>query len=137
MKEPVDHILRPCLPWRTESAITECGYDATKVKTLTRDQFFQRLKDFGQQRTAMFTCMTCSQTANRRSTWEEDPRHAIEREIIWETAWRSDRGHRLKDELQAIAALIEIHAGEFKSLLTVIEQQRIWREKKVKVDKPS
>ncbi len=32
MKEPVDHILRPKLPWRTgEGAITECGYDAAKV----------------------------------------------------------------------------------------------------------
>ncbi len=38
VKEPVDHILRPRLPWRdgSEGAITECGYDATKVKTLTR-----------------------------------------------------------------------------------------------------
>jgi hypothetical protein len=31
MKEPVDHILRPALPWRgDEGAITECGYDANK-----------------------------------------------------------------------------------------------------------
>mgnify|MGYP001599520162 CR=1 FL=1 len=37
MKEPVDHVLRPRLPWRSPSdpAITECGYDASKVKTIT------------------------------------------------------------------------------------------------------
>ena len=48
MKEPVDHILRPLLPWRSsEGAITECGYDASKVKALTRPQYFERLKDLG------------------------------------------------------------------------------------------
>lgn len=133
MKEPVDHILRPRLPWRNEPSITECGCDASKVKTLTRAEFFQRLKDFGQQRTAMFTCMICTQTAQRHSTWEEDPRHAVEREINWECAWKPyDRGQRLKDELLAIAALIEAHPQEFKSLVTDIEQRRIWRERKKK-----
>lgn len=46
MKEPVDHILRPSLPWRAsnEGAITECGFDASKVKPLTRAEFFQRLR---------------------------------------------------------------------------------------------
>ena len=53
MKEPVDHILRPRLPWRSESdpALTECGYNASSVKTLTREEFSARLKDWGQQRT--------------------------------------------------------------------------------------
>jgi hypothetical protein len=62
MKEPVDHILRPNLPWRSpdEGAITECGYDASKVKTLTRAEFFKGQKDLGERRTAMLTCMTCS-----------------------------------------------------------------------------
>lgn len=36
MKEPVDHILRPQLPWRTDAGITECGYDATKVAGIPR-----------------------------------------------------------------------------------------------------
>ena len=32
MKEPVDHILRPSLPWRSQDvpAITECGGDVCK-----------------------------------------------------------------------------------------------------------
>lgn len=33
MKEPVDHILRPSLPWREASAMTECGLNAASVKT--------------------------------------------------------------------------------------------------------
>ena len=86
MKEPVDHILRPRLPWRPadEAPITECGYDATKVTTLSRGEFFQRERDLGKQRTAMLTCMTCSDTARRWGTWEDDPRLAMQREIEWE-----------------------------------------------------
>ena len=118
MKDPVDHILRPRLPWRgDEGAITECGYDASKVRTLTRDEYFQRRKGLGQQRCAMLTCMTCADTAGRWGTWADDPRRALEREIVWEHGGgyraRTDRGDRLKDELGAIAALIESHPDEF------------------------
>ncbi len=134
MKEPVDHILRPSLPWRSDSAITECGYDASKVKALTRPEFFQRMKDLGRQRTAMLTCMTCSDTAGRWKTWEEDPRQAMEREITWERGAgyreRTDRGERLKDELIAIAFLIEAHRDEFETIVTTNTQRREWLEKK-------
>ena len=137
MKEPVDHILRPSLPWRSpdEGAITECGYDASKVKTLTRDEFFQREKELGKQRTAMLTCMTCADTARRWGTWSDDPRLALDREITWERGahyWRerNDRGERLKDELLAIAALIEAHRSEFDDFITARVQRRGWLEKK-------
>ena len=134
MKEPVDHIIRPQLPWRTseEGAITECGHDASKVKAITRDEFLQRFKDFGRQRTALFTCMTCAETANRYGTWQDDPRIAIQRETVWERGeayWRvarNDRGDRLKRELLAIASLIEAHREEFDAF-----QQRLnWLDKK-------
>jgi hypothetical protein len=136
MKEPVDHVLRPTLPWRspTEGAITECGYDASKVNTLTRAEYFQRLKDYGQQRTAMCTCMTCGDTAKRWGEWADDPRFAIEREIQWERPgyrFREDRGQRLKDELLAIASLIEAHPEEFTSAIAAIAARREWNAKKV------
>lgn len=132
MKQPVDHVLRPQLPWRRGDAeITECGYEASKVSTLTRDQFKQRLKDMGQQRTAMLTCMTCSNTASRWCDWTGDPRKAMQREIEWEGTYRNnDRGVRLRDELQAIAALIDAHPDEFASNVESIAQRRAWVEKK-------
>jgi hypothetical protein len=139
MKEPVDHILRPRLPWRpVEGGITECGYDASKVKAVTREEFFQRLKDFGQQRTAMLMCMTCSDTARRWKTWEEDPRQALDREIAWERGGyyysaRTDRGERLKDELLAVAALVEAHRVEFDAFITNRQQRREWLEKKSEI----
>lgn len=120
MKEPVDHILRPRLPWRApdEPAITECGYDASKVKTLTRDEFLAREKDMGRQRTALLTCMTCSDAARRWPTWETDPRKALEREIAWESGWRArDNGNRLLYELEAIAELVRSHYHEFRATL--------------------
>lgn len=142
MKEPVDHILRPRLPWRRpdEGAITECGYDASKVKTLTRAEFFQREKDLGKQRTAMLTCMTCRDTVRRWGTWDDDPRLAIGREVEWERGaayWhsRDDRGQRLKDELIAIAALIEAHRDEFEATITANEQRRDWLEKKAALER--
>jgi hypothetical protein len=136
MKEPVDHILRPRLPWRSDGAITECGYDASKVTTLTRDEFAQRLKDYGQQRTAMLTCMTCSDTARRWAAWEVDPRQAVSREVAWESSWGRDirdREQYLKDELFAIADLIEAHREEFDASVTVRKQRRDWLEKKAEV----
>jgi len=139
MKEPVDHIERPQLTWRdrSEGSVTECGYDASKVKTLTRDEFFQRQKDLGKQRTAMLTCMTCSQTAQRWGTWEDDPRTALQREIEWENRgrWaREDRGQRLKDELLAIAALIDAHRDEFDASIDAIEQRREWLKRKAAME---
>lgn len=138
MKEPVDHILRPSLPWRSpvELGVTECGYDAAKVKTLTRDEFFQRFKDLGEQRTALLTCMTCSQTARRWQTWEQEPREAMQREIEWEgVRWpREKRGKRLRDELVAIAALIAAHPEEYATLVSETQQRREWVEKKKTVE---
>lgn len=135
MKEPVDHILRPPLPWRSEGDMTECGLNAAKVNTLTREAFAARLKEYGQQRTAMITCMTCSDTARRFGTWEDDPRRALHREIEWETRgghyWsRDERGVRLRDELNSIAALIEAHREEFNAHISHTERRREWNEKK-------
>lgn len=132
MKDPVDHIIRPQLPWRSDAGITECGLNAAKAPTLSRDEYFQRLKDMGKQRAALLTCMTCSGTAGRWGTWSDDPRKALEREIQWETSWRrSERGVRLRDELIAISVLIDSHRKEFEGLVSKIEQQRQWRERKI------
>lgn len=136
MKEPVDHILRPTLPWRSpdDGAITECGYDASKVSTLTREQYFARLKDYGQQRTALCTCMTCANTAQRWGTWDDDPRLAIEREIQWEQPqyrrFKDQRGQRLRDELVAIEAIIRQHPELFAAIVAEQERRREWNAKK-------
>lgn len=136
MKEPVDHIIRPQLPWRKngEGAVTECGYDATKVKSITRGDFFKRIKNIGKQRTAMVTCMTCADTASRWGTWEDDPRPALDREIVWEMTrnYRNDRGQRLKNELLAIADLIEKHKEEFDAFIDQHIKQQEWNEMKAR-----
>jgi hypothetical protein len=132
MKEPVDHIIRPRLPWRASDhpQLTECGLDVAGTRTVTRDEFLQRRKDLGQQRTALLTCMTCSNTVSRWQAWEQDPRSAIGREVAWELGWAKDRGHLLKDELMALAALVAAHPDEFGTLLADTEARRQWLEKK-------
>lgn len=140
MKDPVDHILRPRLPWRSdEGAMTECGYDASKVSAISRDDYEHRLKDYGQQRTAMVTCMTCSNTAGRWGDWQRDPRQALGREIEWERGGghraRTDRGQRLKDELEAIAALIDAHRDEFEGIVREAQGRRAWNEQKAAMNR--
>lgn len=137
MEEPVDHILRGSLPWRDHSApvLTECGKGTKNVTTITRHEFFAREKGLGKQRTAMLTCMTCTNTVRRWGVWGDDPRLALGREIEWETARsnprsRLHRGERLKDELLAIAEIIETHRDEFEALLSSKEQRREWLAKK-------
>lgn len=140
MKDPVDHILRPSLPWRDGPGMTECGLDASKTPTVTRAQYFERRKDLGQQRCAMMTCMTCSGTAERHPTWEEDPRGALHREIEWEGGnWRYNRdrnGVRLRDELFAIASIVAEHRAAFDALVTESERRREWLEKKAAMTAP-
>lgn len=138
MKEPVDHIERPRLPWRDAGTATECGYDASKVKTITREEFLRREKDLGTQRNAMITCMTCLHTARRWGTWDDDPRMALQRELEWEGSgrWsRRGRGERLKDELLAIAALVDAHRDEFDGLVTATEQRREWIARKEQMER--
>ena len=134
MKEPVDHVLRPQLPWRTsDAAITECGFDASKVKTITREQLHQRFRDMGRQRTVILTCMTCSETATRWAEWACDPRQAVEREIQWEQRgrWSSeDHGKRLHFELLAIAELIEAHREEFDQSVRRLHGVDSWQATK-------
>lgn len=144
MKEPVDHIVRLRLPWRNadEGEITECGYDASKVKTITRTEFLERIKDLGRQRTAILTCMTCSETVHRwREVWDDDPRTLLGREIEWERggSYRraGDRGQRLKDELFAIAELIEAHREEFDAAIAATVGRREWLAKKAAMKKPT
>jgi len=133
VKEPVDHILRPHLPWRTDGGITECGYNAEKVPTISRTEYLDRVKSLGRQRTVMLTCMTCSDTASRWSTWDDDPRQMMQRELEWEGGrWSrcNDHGCRLRDELLAIAALIDVHREEFDAHVAATEQRREWLAKK-------
>jgi hypothetical protein len=130
MKEPVDHIPRPLLPWRapSEADITECGARCCEVRTITREAFRTRVKAQGIQRAAMITCMTCLHAIERSPSWAEEPRLVLQRAIEWENPWwsvrsivgsyvREQRGHLLKDELVALAALAEAHPEEFKAAL--------------------
>ena len=113
--EPLDHIVRPSVPWRTsEEFLTECGKEVREVRSITRDNFAVRLIEYGKTRTAMITCVTCYETASRWKAWEEDPVSALNREINWE---RKKREVRLRGELFAIAKLIEKHKEEFETLV--------------------
>lgn len=129
----VSHIERPALPWRTpEQQLTECGLPTNSYPTITRDETRDRLKEWGEQRTRMNTCVTCFDTANRWATWEYDPLDAIERAVNSDRRDNSRGGYwrrngltptdiapnsPLRADLRAIAILIERHRDEFDRLL--------------------
>lgn len=126
MRDPVDHVLRPNLPWRREIGATECGLDGSKVPTLTRDEFLARLKDYGSQRTALTTCMTCCTVAGNWKTWDDDPVSALGREIRSRAYGRLGDLEEIRLELLAIAELVAAHREEFDELLKRME----WAQRK-------
>lgn len=125
-KDQRKHVLRPPLPWRDTSSLTECGHEA--LEAMTRAEFVAGLAEHGPQRMAILTCMTCFQTAQRWADWATDPRKALDREITWEVGWR-DRGERLRDELLAVAELIERHRVEFDAIVAAEAGRREWRDR--------
>lgn len=112
--QPLEHVARAALPWRTDPPLTECGKPHDGRPVLTRDEFVAKVRRLGRQRAAMSTCMTCWGAAERRTNWGQDPVAVMRREC-------GDWAHtdsRLRDELLALAALADAHRDEFEQLLT-------------------
>jgi hypothetical protein len=112
---PLEHVRRPQPPWRVAD-VTECGLPGGSYSTLSRDELAAKVARLGKQRTAMTTCMTCLNTAQRWPPFEDDPVAAMERETYHGRC--GDTGFR--DELVAIATLIERHRDEFADLVAGI-----------------
>jgi hypothetical protein len=125
MKLEIAHVERPELPWRKpEQRLTECGLTAASYPTITRSELVDRVKEWGEQRTAMTVCMTCYQTAQRWNAWEENPIDAIRRAANNEPHWNRFAGipeavrtSPLLTELRAIAILIDRHHEEFDKIV--------------------
>lgn len=123
MREPVEHVKRPRPPWRADDARTECGKDIADVRlVISRDQLVAKVKDQGRRRAALSTCMTCLETATRWPTWEQDPVQAIFRETYSNYGGRQVYGgapiSQFRDELVALAELVERHRAEFDGILS-------------------
>jgi hypothetical protein len=109
--EPLSHIRRPDLPWRT-SRLTECGRPTADVKKfMERQEALALVKKHGIKRAAFLLCMTCMTTANQYRTWEEDPAGALAREFFGAT------DPKLSEELRALGALVNAHREEFDGFL--------------------
>ncbi len=110
---PIDHVQRLALPWRTH-VLTECGLPVEGHPVISREVFIERVKEFGQSRTMMMTCMTCYETTRRHPTFEQDPARALQREI---PGWYAGKPCLLSRELRAIAILVDRHRDEFDELM--------------------
>jgi hypothetical protein len=131
----ITHIERSGLPWRAEQ-LTECGLDAPRHPTWTREEVVARYKEWGAQRLSLHVCMTCWSTFARHATWEDDPascivRHATPMTLRWGVP--SEDKRRFADELRAIAALIAAHREEFDALVDsyaeVVDLKEVRRER--------
>jgi hypothetical protein len=122
MKEELDHVLRPSLPWR-EMNVTECGLDQAGRNVLSNEEFIARCKEYGQQRTAMVTCMTCLNTVQRWYRHGEGLTARVGREIDrvggkWGLALTD--GGQLDNEFKALQLLIEAHRAEFDETVATL-----------------
>lgn len=114
-KIPLRHIERPPLPWQTYR-LTECGHDIAEfAEVLSRDEAVRQHKAMGHQRFGLITCMSCIGTANRWTTWDEDPVQRMGREFYMGRAPKA--GDRFRRELLAIAALVDAHREEFDEMV--------------------
>ena len=129
----ITHIERPNLPWRSDRK-TECGLDADRHPTWTREEAFSVKADLGSRRFMMLSCMTCASTADRHTTWEEDPASCITRHAsrMGTRYGKPDTERRLfADELRAIAALVEYHREEFDALVRSLQGVVYLKDRKV------
>jgi hypothetical protein len=123
---PLDHILRPPLPWQTDRpALTECGRRVNDVgASISSEEFIARVRKLGQQRTSMTTCMTCYNRAaigyRQGENWDRNPGAIIAR--AYERVRFSKDAEVLNRELRAIAMLVEAHRPEFLELVAGLEQ---------------
>jgi hypothetical protein len=118
--QPLDHVLRPQPPWRRSQHVTECGKPAEGRRVISRDEFLAKVRRQGQQRSAMSTCMTCWRTARDNPSWDENPVASLLREtrrFEWAARGRFARADQFRDELLAIAELVERHRDEFDAIL--------------------
>jgi hypothetical protein len=117
------HIVRDPIPWETGEPLTECGHAASEMaRIVTREQVRDRVRVIGSQRAHYEFCMTCTQTADRWSTWEQDPLNCLHRlPNSYYGSERSARGKLLRSELRAVALVVRAHWDEY---LATLEQVR-------------
>lgn len=111
--EGLEHVVRATPPWRDVSQ-TECGLDIKGRQVITRAAFVAKVKDQGQQRSAMTTCMTCWNTARRWKDWAGSPSQVIARDV---NQWGDEKRAGIDAELLALAAMVEAHPDEFYGFL--------------------
>lgn len=121
---PLEHVLRTQIPWRAETeAVTECGKRAIDVAAVIDFAAFQaKVKDQGQQRASMSTCMTCWGRSDYRKMhdWSASPSGALGREIQRQPY--GDAENIVDKELRALAALVEAHRDEFDGYMEGLDQ---------------
>jgi hypothetical protein len=129
---PIEHVARPQPPWRAAALLTECGRPADAVTVITRDQFIAKIKRLGQQRAAYTSCMVCWDKCRHNHDWDVDPvgclmreaaryEHASMRRVYYggndlrdvAESQRAADAIGFRNELLAIAALVEAHRTEF------------------------
>ena len=117
MSEPLTHIARPPLPWR-ESGKTICGHVVSQFAeglVINLADAHAAARRLGTQRFALTHCMTCAQNVRNWSTWEDDPRARMAREMGHLGMTKAEPV--IEHELRAIALLIDGHREEFDHLV--------------------
>jgi len=112
-KQPVVHVLRAPLPWRS-SRLTECGLLAEKVGRAVILETAQKLY---LQETKL-VCASCVQN------WGTKSETSLEREVSWSRRSQRHKDHFVEWELQAIGELVTRYQSEFDRLVAALQAEQ-------------
>lgn len=118
MREQLEHILRPPIPWRDGTPKTECGLKGDSKSSITFADFRAKFAREGQQRSALTTCMTCWYRAVNGSKLNEDWDHRPGAVVAREIGYDHSGTDLIDQELRALAILAAEHKEEFRQILT-------------------
>lgn len=122
--EILDHIERSVPPWQRDR-FTECGRFVRDVVSIkTADEIRAKVAKVGKQRAAFSTCMTCAERWRSHDGWEANPIAVVHRSTErgqWSSYFvrgeKDARSERVREELRAVALLVERHREEYDKAL--------------------
>lgn len=127
--EVLQHVSRPDMPWRA-ATLTRCGREVAELaegRVIDVDTARAKVKRLGQQRAAMFLCMTCCNHVGDWPEWDVNPIGRMNRECSG-AAYRRDDDPRvagLATDLRALAILADRHRDEFDAIVAGLQDPNL------------
>lgn len=115
---PPEHVVRVYPPWRDVPLQTECGCPVDDDNALSAEDFYRKIREYGETRARHLFCTGCWNRAHAYSqkeprNWDVDPIAVVSHDLTrYHQADDSERELQTR-ELRVLALLAEAHRAEF------------------------